>query len=287
MPRGRILVAAVLVVSGLTGGTAGAQSEGGHRPDLTVATYNIHAGAGEDSVFDLDRTAAALREMHADVIGLQEVDVHWGARSDFVDEARRLAHALHMHVFYAPIYDLPSLTAGAPDRLFGVAVLSRFPIVHAVNHEITRLSTQVPNPVPAPAPGLPEVVISVRGVLLHVYDTHLDYRPDPGVRATQVDDMLEIIGPHPRHTVLLGDLNATPTAPELAPLWTDLVDVVAKTPNSGLLTYPAITPTARDDYVVVSPDFGVSNAFVADIEIVGTQASDHRPVVARLTPRRS
>jgi len=118
VPRVRILVAAVLVVSGPTGGTAGAQSEGGHRPDLTVATYNIHAGAGEDNVFDLDRTAAALRAMRADVIGLQEVDVHWGARSDFVDE------------------------------------------------------------------------------------------------------------------------NASPMAPELAPLWTGLVDVVAKTPNSGRLTYP-------------------------------------------------
>jgi len=287
VPRARILVAAVLVVSGLTGGTAGAQSEGGHRPDLTVATYNIHAGAGEDNVFDLDRTAAALRAMRADVIGLQEVDVHWGARSDFVDEARRLARALGMRVFYAPIYDLPPLSAGAPDRRFGVAILSRYPIVHAVNHQITRLSTQVPNPVPAPAPGFPEVVINVRGVVVHVYDTHLDYRPDPSVRTMQVADMLGIIGPHPRRTVLLGDLNAPPTAPELAPLWTGLVDVVAKTPNSGQLSYPAITPTARDDYVVVSPDFGISDAFVPDIEIDGTQASDHRPVVARLTPRRS
>lgn len=53
----------------------------GHSVPLRIATYNIHAGAGSDGVFDLDRQAAALRALDADVIGLQEVDVHWGARS--------------------------------------------------------------------------------------------------------------------------------------------------------------------------------------------------------------
>ncbi|GAA4951635.1 hypothetical protein GCM10023238_17450 [Streptomyces heliomycini] len=36
------------------------------------------------------------------MIGLQEVDVHWGARSDFADEARALAGKLDMRVFFAP-----------------------------------------------------------------------------------------------------------------------------------------------------------------------------------------
>ncbi|TVT34734.1 metal-dependent hydrolase, partial [Amycolatopsis rhizosphaerae] len=141
---------------------------------LTVATYNIHAGAGEDDVFDLDRTAEAIRSLHADVVGLQEVDVHWGARSDFTDEARELANRLGMRVFFAPIYDLDPAAAGAPRRRFGVAVLSRYPVLSAENHEITRLSTQVPDPVPAPAPGFAEVAVNVRGTVVHVYCTHLD-----------------------------------------------------------------------------------------------------------------
>lgn len=49
---------------------------GGDLP-LRVATYNIHAGAGVDGVFDLDRQTAELRSLDADVIGLQEVDRHW------------------------------------------------------------------------------------------------------------------------------------------------------------------------------------------------------------------
>ncbi|MFD2081642.1 hypothetical protein SAMN05421678_12849 [Actinopolymorpha cephalotaxi] len=53
----------------------------GSTVQLRVATYNIHAGLGQDNVFDLDRTAATIRALDADLIGLQEVDVHWGARS--------------------------------------------------------------------------------------------------------------------------------------------------------------------------------------------------------------
>jgi len=40
---------------------------------LRVMTFNIHAGHG-----DLTRTAAVIRESHADVVALQEVDVHRG-----------------------------------------------------------------------------------------------------------------------------------------------------------------------------------------------------------------
>ncbi|MBT2882619.1 endonuclease/exonuclease/phosphatase family protein, partial [Streptomyces sp. McG6] len=115
------------------------------RPDpLRVATYNIHAGAGEDEVFDLDRQVRALRSLDADVIGLQEVDVHWGERSQWRDLARELAHRLGMHVAFAPIYSLdPEPAAGTtpPRREFGVAVLSRHPVLRVRNHEITRLST--------------------------------------------------------------------------------------------------------------------------------------------------
>src|SRR6478609_1340586 len=55
-----------------------------------VATYNIHAGAGSDNGYDLDRTAAAIRALDADVVGLEEADVHWGERSHFDDTVAEL-----------------------------------------------------------------------------------------------------------------------------------------------------------------------------------------------------
>ncbi|MYW09428.1 metal-dependent hydrolase [Streptomyces sp. SID2563] len=281
----------VLVAAGLLGAAlappataAGHGRAPGQSVPLRVATYNIHAGAGMDNVFDLDRQVAALRALDADVIGLQEVDVRWGDRSEWRDLAAELGRRLRMHVSFAPIYSLDPVEEGGPRREFGVAVLSRYRIVSAENHDLTRLSTQDPDPVPAPAPGFGEVVLKVRGLPVHVYATHLDYRADPSVRVAQVADTRRIMAEDQAHErrpvrqILLGDFNAPPTAPELAPLWKELTDI-----EPGGPTYPALNPVQRIDYVAVSKDtVRVRGAAVAEETI----ASDHRPVVADLLLRR-
>ena len=281
--RSRVLIdtllTAVLLLTGAF--VAGVTPAAAARPPdvaLRVMNYNIHTGIGTDGTLDPARTAAVIRDSGADIVGLQEVDVHWDARSDFRDQASDLARALHMWVFFAPIYDLPPNNPGEPRRQYGVAVLSKHPIVRTENHEITRLSTQEPNPVPKPAPGFAEAVVLVRGVLVHVYATHLDYRPEPQVRELQVADTLRIMGTDPRGAaqLLLGDFNAGPAAPELAPLWT-LVHDAWTGPDPGP-TYPAEAPATRIDYVTGSPRVTVTGARVLD-----TLASDHRPVVADLT----
>ncbi|MGC5345089.1 endonuclease/exonuclease/phosphatase family protein [Streptomyces sp. DT171] len=257
-------------------GPAHATTAPGNAIQLRVATYNIHAGAGMDDVFDLDRQADQLRSLKADVIGLQEVDVHWSARSEWRDVARELGERLRMRVSFAPIYSLDPATPGAPRREFGVAVLSRYRIESAENHEITRLSTQAPDPLPAPAPGFGEVTVRVRGLPVHVYVTHLDYRADPSVRTAQIADTRRIMAEDRGRKVLLGDFNASPTAAELAPLWRELTDV-----EPGSPTYPARDPVRRIDYVAVSKD-GVR---VRGAAVPETLASDHRPVVADLLLR--
>ncbi len=253
------------------------------RVALRVATYNIHAGAGMDNQFDLVRQADAIRAMHADVVGLEEVDVHWGARSEWRDLTQELAELLDMDVYFGHIYSLDPPTEGAPRREYGIAILSHYPIVHAENHEITRLSTQDPNPTPAPAPGFPEAVVDVQGALVHVYATHLDYRADPTVRQLQVADTDRIMAEDGdgAQQVLLGDFNATPDAPELAPLWDRLTDAWYATHGTGGESYPADVPVKRIDYVTVSR--GVT---VTSCEVPVTLASDHRPVVADLVVTR-
>ncbi|MFF8592417.1 endonuclease/exonuclease/phosphatase family protein [Streptomyces sp. NPDC015220] len=282
----RALAAGVLAAA-VTLGAASPGAASAHRPPagrqappavpLRVATYNIHAGAGEDGVLDLARTARAIGDLHADVIGLQEVDVHWGERSGFTDEARDLAERLHMRVFFAPIYDLPPATGHTERRRFGVAVLSRHPVVSAENHWITRLSTQAADPVPEPAPGFAEVTVRVRGASVHVYSTHLDYRADSSIRRAQVDDMLKVLAADSGPRILVGDFNAEPGAPELAKLWGPLADAA---PDGGR-TYPALDPVKRIDVVAVSPEVTVTGAREAE-----TTASDHRPVVTDLLVRR-
>lgn len=288
-PRPRRLSAAVVafaasvalsqthpVVAAAAGGPANAPGLAAAPVPLRIATYNIRGGVGENDVFDLARTAATIRSLNAGVIGLQEVDVNWRARSDFLDEARGLADRLRMRVFFAPIYTRASNVEGADRRQYGVALLSRYPILRAENHEITRLSSPAPNIVPARAlmPGFAEVTVAVRGVRVHVYSTHLDYRRDPSVRRAQVADMLNVMATDHGPKVLVGDFNAKPDAPEIAALWQQgLVNVG---PNAGK-TYPAVRPVKSIDMVTVSPGIIVRAA-----QVVATAASDHRPVVGDL-----
>ena len=236
-------------------------------------TYNIHAGHG-----DIDRTAATIRALSPDVVGLEEVDVHWADRSGFVDQANRLGKLLGMVVRFAHIYELPGATDSAPKREFGVALLSRYPIVTWENDTLTRLSTQAENAAPTRMPGLLAATIDVHGTPVRVFVTHLDYRKDPSVRQTQVAEMLARIGAVDSPTLLLGDMNATPDAGELQPLFARMRDGWLTAAGPGF-TYPADAPSERIDYVLVSPNAKVDSAFVP----VVPAASDHRPVVVDLS----
>lgn len=236
-------------------------------------SYNIAAGHG-----DLAQIGAVIRAAAPDVVALQEVDVHWSERSGFADQAAALGQMLDMQVRFAPIYDVPTGDAApqerhAQARQFGVAILSRHPIVEFRNHVIPRLSTQTDDPEPRPLPGFLEAVIAVRGDRIHVFNTHLDYRADPRVRVQQVAAMLELM-PEAVPLILMGDLNAPPDAAALQPLLARLHDAWAGRQDSGH-TYPASTPDRRIDYILTSAHFTVSGA-----RVVPAAASDHLPVVA-------
>lgn len=272
----RRLVTALATAALVVGLTPAAQAAPPPVP-LRVATYNIHAGIGADEVFDLDRTAAAIAETGADVVALQEADQHWDSRSEYRAVVDELGQRLGMHARFAPIYSLEPAEPGQPRREYGTAVLSRYPIAEFTNHELTRLSTQDPEAGPQPMPGFAEVVVRARGALVHVYSTHLDYRPEPDVRATQVAETLDIMDGDGAQ-IMLGDFNAEPDAPEIAPLWTQLRDAFAVAGAGDGRTYPVAEPEKRIDYAAVSDEVDVRTASVPDTDLAAT-ASDHRPVV--------
>jgi len=238
---------------------------------LRVMTYNIRSGNG-----NLTGTADAIRASAPQLVALQEVDVHWAERSSFVDQATVLGEQLQMHVRFARIYQFAGTAPQDPPREFGVALLSKFPILDWSNHIIARLSTQETNPVTAPLPGFLEARIDVGGTAVRVFNTHLDYRSDPRVRQQQVAEMLAYIGDASVPTLLFGDLNAPPDAAEIQPLLERLNDAWPVTAGPGL-TDPADEPRKRIDYVLVSKHFRVQSASVPM-----TLASDHRPVVVDL-----
>src|SRR5699024_6229684 len=94
-----------------------------HGLQIKVGTYNIQAGMDNDGEYNLDSTAEVIRESGADIIGWNEVDVHWGERGEFANTVKEQADELDMEYFCAPIYDMDPLNPGEPNRQYGVAVL--------------------------------------------------------------------------------------------------------------------------------------------------------------------
>jgi endonuclease/exonuclease/phosphatase family metal-dependent hydrolase len=273
MTFARPVVRALTLLAVLVGAAcAPARVATGAHP-LRVVSYNIQYGGGGT---ELPAVAAAIRALDPDLVALQEVDVHWGARSGHEDQAAALASVLGMEVRFAPIYSIPDPSGARPERQFGLALLSRYPVTRFTNHDLTRLSTQTAGAEPSPQPGLLEATIDVHGTPLRVFNTHLDYRPDPAVRERQVAEMLALIGDDVGPLIVLGDLNAGPEAPELRPLLARLRDAWARGEGSGH-TFPSAEPAKRIDFVLVSDAVEVRRA-----RVPATTASDHRPVVVEL-----
>ncbi|MGW1680051.1 endonuclease/exonuclease/phosphatase family protein [Saccharopolyspora sp. NPDC002376] len=267
-PFGRFLLAAALILVSIA--TAPMSFADVPRRDLTVATFNIHHGAGADDVLDLEHTARVVEETGADVIGLQEVDRHWSARSDFVDQAAWLADRLDMHVVYGANLDLDPANPGEPRRQYGTAILSRFPILDSHN-------TPLPRPEQGEQRGLLEARIMVDGKTMRFLNTHLQHNSQIE-RSAQVEAINTIVAESDLPTVLVGDLNATPDAPEIAAATKHLDDTWPIAGQGDGFTHDAQTPHVRIDYVLASPGIDARSA-----EVITSDASDHLPVSVDIT----
>ena len=104
-----------------------AQDESRKTHTVRVATYNIHRGRGLDGRTRLERIAAVLATIDADIVALQEVV---GASPLKPGQAAELGAALGMGWVMAPTRHLRT-------ALFGNVVLSRFPVRHHVQHDLT------------------------------------------------------------------------------------------------------------------------------------------------------
>jgi endonuclease/exonuclease/phosphatase family metal-dependent hydrolase len=262
-----LLAAAAL--AGLTAGAAPAVEPQAPDRELSVASYNIHHGAGVDGLLDLERIATDIEGGGAEVVGLQEVDRHWSSRSEFVDQAAWLGERLGMHIAYAANLDLDPPAEGLPRRQYGTAVLSEFPILWSRN-------TLLPRPRGGEQRGLLEAVLNVRGVRVRLANTHLQHN-SAEERLAQSQRIAELLAGAQEPTVLVGDLNARPEAPELAPLWPYVEDAWARGGEGSGYTYPAESPDRRIDYVLVTPEVEVRAA-----EVLASPASDHLQVVAEV-----
>lgn len=280
-----VLLTALAVTTALTSASAlpsAAASEPGHCDDhgrvdqgkgrrvVDVMTFNIHHAAGTDEVLSLDRIASVVTSSGADIVGLQEVDNHYSARSVWADQAAELGRLTGFHVaFGANIDNLPP--AGSSDRIqYGTAVLSRFPIVAAENTHLYRSPDQEQR-------GLLHATIDVRGTKLDFFNTHLSASSQVD-RQQQSEQIIDLIG-DADPAILTGDLNAEPDDPELKPLTSALTDSWLFAGTGDGLTHPSEAPIKRIDFIL-----GTDRVKPVRTRVIGSTpaASDHLPVISRI-----
>jgi endonuclease/exonuclease/phosphatase family metal-dependent hydrolase len=240
---------------------------------LRVVTYNIHAGHDAHGEPSMDRLAALIDSLGADVVLLQEVD-RGTARSGEVDQLQVLAEATGMHGFFAKAIDFDG-------GEYGNALLSRHPL---------RETAAIPLPVEVPeeladryyeARVLLHAVVETPAGPVHVLNTHLDHHADPVFRHPQFFRMLAHLAaavPPGAPVILGGDLNAEPDAAEIRALRLELRDAWAECGEGPGFTFRADDPHRRIDYL------WTRGLACTAAEVVPTLVSDHRPLVAELRP---
>lgn len=232
--------------------------------DLRIATYNIHRCRGMDRRVVPSRTIEVLRELDADVIALQEVI---GAGRLGAGHAEEIGAGLGMGWVMASVRTLRQ-------NQFGNVVLSRFPIVHHSQYDLSWRTCE------ARACQRADLDLG-GGQVLHVYNVHLgtavlERRYQAGRLASFVHDR-RVTGAK----VILGDFNewmrglATKTLSSLF----ESVDIAAHLKRRR--TYPGLFPVVHLDHIY----------YEGPLQVVGVEmprtrktlmASDHLPLIAHL-----
>ena len=253
---------------------------------MRLATLNLLNGMGlDDGAVVPERLAGAVRELRADVVGLQEVD-RGQPRSHGLDLTACVAEAMGAeHWRFVPaLIGTPGGTwraaedadtsAGAP--AYGIGLVSRWPVL---SWHVTRLpASPLRSPVVIPGTrrliwlqdeprvGLAAVVQTPDGPFT-IGTTHLSFVP--GWNGKQLRTFTGELGRLPGPRVLLGDLNMPPPFPRALTGW----DVLART-----ATYPAWEPRIQLDHVLGSGDLPA----VTGVEAPRLAVSDHRALLVEL-----
>ncbi|MGO1060950.1 endonuclease/exonuclease/phosphatase family protein [Planococcus sp. FY231025] len=249
---------------------------------LKVMSFNVAHGLGMDNKVDLEKTARVIEQAQPDIVGLQEVDRCFTARSSFCDQVSWFEKRLGMNAAFGPNLDLEPLDPAMPRRQYGNAILSKYPIQHTENH----LMVNIDGPGAAGEQrGMLEAVIQVKGAFVHFFCTHLSLEEEE--LQVNVQQILEIAEKSRFPQILAGDFNAVPENRHIQRLSSRFHDVFSDLGKGDAFTYPTpvqtvsekedVKPMARIDYVFAGQEVQAERA-----SVIKTDASDHLPIVAEL-----
>lgn len=255
---------------------------------VRLVTFNLlHGRSTHDGLVDAPRLAAAVTELDADVLALQEVDRDQ-SRSGRLDLTGIAARALDAptHRFVAAVVGTPGEAFrpghhdddGDGEPCYGVGLISRYP---ARSWQITRLPP-APVRIPVSAPGgrallrdeprvLLAAVLQTPHGPLTAAATHLSFVP--GWNAHQLRRVVRALRALPAPRVLLGDLNLPAGLATLVSRWRPL----GRAP-----TFPAAHPRVQLDHILTDRREAYRLAPVTALHTPVSAISDHRPLIVDL-----
>lgn len=234
--------------------------------ELKVLSFNIHHGKGLDKRVNLERIANIIKRSKADIIGLNEVDVSFGKRSQFLDQAAILAEQLEMNFVFGPV-----ITRKVSDKLtgeYGNVILSRFNMINHKNHLLFSY------PYLAEPRGLLEVNFEISGKVISAFVTHISI--NPFLQRKQILDIESIVQTK-SNVILMGDFNMSPISRNHSYISRFLRDSSERKCGN---TYPANKPRKKLDYIFIHDDITVVESKVLTNDPV---ASDHLPLMTKIS----
>jgi endonuclease/exonuclease/phosphatase family metal-dependent hydrolase len=233
---------------------------------LRIATYNIHRCRGLDGRTNPARIAEVIERTGADIVALQEV-IGAGPRS--AGQAEEIGARLGMGWVMAAARTL----RGYP---FGNVVLSRFPVFHHAQHDLT-WKTCEPR-------CCQRADIAVGDGTLHLYNVHLgtavrERRYQAGRLGTLVHDQRV-----PAPKIVLGDFNEWMRGQVTEVLSARLRSIDLGQHLQRRRTYPGVFPVLHLDHIYDEGDVHVRGLDLPRPR-QSLSASDHLPLVAELRVR--
>jgi endonuclease/exonuclease/phosphatase family metal-dependent hydrolase len=225
---------------------------------LVCASYNVHRCIGRDRRHEPDRIVDVLRELDADVIGVQEIAAREGVEGD-VDQLAHLARAAGYESVAAP-------TRHHARGHFANGLLHRGRVL-----DVARLDISLAGREPR---GLLDVRLEHAGEAVRVLVTHFGMSALD--RLFQARRLLKLLGEdREQPTIVLGDFNEWFPGPALRRLQARL----GRPP--AVATFPSGRPILALDRIWVQP-------LAALVEVrahatpLARMASDHLPVKATI-----
>jgi endonuclease/exonuclease/phosphatase family metal-dependent hydrolase len=235
---------------------------------LKVVSWNILGGKYLDAVI------AQLKEIDADIIGLQEI-------KEFIkgDHRENIAQTIAQSLGYHFVF-CESFIDDRHERNYslGNAILTKLPIDSSNCLSLSGVNQYQYDAMTEPRSAC-ICNFKIKGKNLKVINTHLGFSREStltSIRKEQLHNLVELVDQD--HVVLMGDLNSIPES-----------EIVKTLNNLMINTDSDLTKTTKiDDDVPGNPKVRIDYIFVTknlshqNFQILPTEASDHNPIQVEL-----